>query len=83
MVETTKPVEEKKDPVVAMREACDKHGPFQRSENGLLKFDDYVDLRKIITRQTARLFRPDKEKIAKLRIAAFKAGDDKEYFAQF
>ena len=48
MVEA-KPVENK-DPETAMRDACDKHGPFKRSEKGILKFDDYVDLRKIITR---------------------------------
>ena len=82
MVEATKSVENK-DPVQAMKDACDKHGPFKKSENGILKFDDYVELRKIITRQTSRFFAPDKAKINEKRIAAFKAGDDEEYFKQF
>ena len=66
-----------------MKEACDKHGPFKRSENGILKFDDYVELRKIITRQTSRFFKPDRDIINEMRIAAFKSGDEDGYFEHF
>ena len=77
MVESTK---ENQDAELAMREQCDKHGEFKRNADNTLQWDDYMALKKIMLRQSYRLYKPQKDVIDKKRLVAFKAENDGEYF---
>lgn len=76
MVEAT---QENANAELAMREQCTKHGEFKRKEDGLLEWEDYLALRKIISRQAARLFRPKRDECDKKKLEALKNGNDAEY----
>jgi len=75
--------QENQDPELAMREACDKHGEFKRTDKGLLQFDDYIALRKIIVRQAARIFQPMKKVLNARKLEAYKQGNDASYANTF
>jgi len=73
-----------------MRESCDKHGEFKRVEGkeegkpgAFLEFKEYVILRSIIVRQSARAFRPKRDECDQKKLEALKAGDDAEYVKVF
>ena len=85
MVESERKEEprENQDPELAMRESCDKHGEFKRTDKGMLAFDDYIALRKIIVRQAARMFQPMKKVLNARKLEAYKKSNDAMYANTF
>ena len=84
MVEKTQETQgENENAELAMREQCTKHGEFKKNENGMLEFNDYLVLRGIIARQSARMFKPKRDECDKKKLEAFKSGNDAEYVKAF
>jgi len=78
-----KPADENENPELAMRAAMDSHGEFQTNLDGTLKYDDYVILRAIITRQAMRSFIPKKETLNQKKMEAFREKNQQKYVAVF
>ena len=78
-----KPENENENPELAMREAMDRHGEFQTNLDGTLKYDDYVILRAIITRQAMRQFIPKKETLNARKMEAYREKNQQKYVAVF
>lgn len=78
-----KPADENENPELAMRAAMDAHGEFQTNLDGTLKYDDYVILRAIITRQAMRSFIPKKETLNAKKMEAFREKNQQKYVAVF
>jgi hypothetical protein len=78
-----KPADENDNPELAMRAAMDAHGEFQTNLDGTLKYEDYVILRAIITRQAMRAFLPKKEELNARKMEAFREKNQQKYVAVF
>ena len=65
---------ENEDPLVALKEALDRHGKFKTIE-GLIVFDDLIHLRSIALRQAIRYNWPAKKNLDEQRIKALSEDD--------
>jgi len=66
-----------------MREACTRHGEFKRRADGTLEFDDYIELRRIIVRQTSRTWKPIRTKLEKMKSDAYMNKDNSAYIKAY
>ena len=76
---TEEPIEEDPNPEIAMQNALDKHGDFQTSLQGTLKWEDFLVLKQIIARYAWKAFLPEREQLLKKKMEIFKQKNQAEY----
>lgn len=74
---------ENESPEIALREALDAHGPFARTAEGTLEWDDYVSFRAIVARQAERFFKVKRAELDTRKLQAYKDKNQRDYVEIF